>query len=50
MSLRPNGLTQVPAQTSRVARAAFLKECLAMRDALGALFTDEKSTGAGCAA
>ena len=44
MSLRPNGLTQVPAETSRVARAAFPKGCLVMRarDALGPLFTDEQ--------
>jgi transposase len=44
MSLRPNGLTQIPAETSRVARAAFPSGCLAMRvrDALGSLFTDEQ--------
>jgi transposase len=44
MSLRPNGLTQIPVETSRVARAAFPKGCLAMRarDALGPLFTDEQ--------
>jgi transposase len=44
MSLRPNGLTQIPAETSRVARAAFPKGCLAMRarDAVGPLFTDEQ--------
>jgi len=44
MSLRPNGLPQIPAETSRVARAAFPKGCLAMRarDALGPLFTDEQ--------
>ena len=44
MSLCPNGLTQIPAETSRVARAAFPKGCLAMRarDALGPLFTDEQ--------
>jgi hypothetical protein len=44
MSLRPNGLTQIPAETSRVARAAFPKGCLAMRarDGLGRLFTDEQ--------
>lgn len=37
MSLRPNGLTRIPAETSRVARAAFPKGCLAMRarDGLG---------------
>jgi transposase len=46
MSLRPNGLTQIPAETSRVARAAFPNRCLAMRarDALGPLFTDEQVT------
>jgi hypothetical protein len=44
MSLRPNGFTQIPAETSRVARAAFPKGCLAMRarDALGPLFNDEQ--------
>jgi transposase len=44
MSLRPNGLTQIPAETSRVAWAAFPKGCLAIRarDALGPLFTDEQ--------
>jgi transposase len=44
MSLRPNGLMQIPAETSRVARAAFSKGCLVMRvrDALGPLFTDEQ--------
>jgi len=44
MSLRPNGFTRIPAQTARVARAAFPKGCLAMRarDELGALFTDEQ--------
>jgi transposase len=44
MSLRPNGLTQILAETSRVARAAFPKGCLAMRarDALGPLFADEQ--------
>jgi hypothetical protein len=42
--LRPNGLTQVPAETSRVARAAFPTGCLAVRalDALGPPFTDEQ--------
>jgi transposase len=46
MSLRPNGFTEIPAETSRVARAAFPKGCLAMRarDALGPLFTDEQFT------
>jgi transposase len=44
MSLRPNGFTRIPAETARVARAAFPKGCLAMRarDELGALFTDEQ--------
>src|SRR6266545_5976604 len=44
MSLRPNGFTRIPAQTARVARAAFPKGCLAMRarDEFGALFTDEQ--------
>jgi transposase len=44
MSLRPNGFTEIPAETSRVARAAFPKGCLAMRarDVLGPLFTDEQ--------
>jgi transposase len=44
MSLRPNGFTEMPAETSRVARAAFPKGCLVMRvrDALGALFADEQ--------
>jgi transposase len=44
MSLRPNGFTEIPAETSRVARAAFPNRCLAMRarDALGPLFTDEQ--------
>src|SRR6266540_5727197 len=44
MSLRPNGLTEIPAETARVAKAAFPKGCLTMRarDALGPLFTDEQ--------
>jgi transposase len=44
MSLRPNGLTEIPAETARVARAAFPNGCLAMRvrDALGPLFSDEQ--------
>jgi hypothetical protein len=44
MSLRPNGFTEIPAETSQVARAAFPKGCLVMRvrDALGPLFTDEQ--------
>jgi transposase len=44
MSLRPNGFTEIPAETSRVARAAFPNRCLVMRvrDVLGPLFTDEQ--------
>jgi transposase len=44
MSLRLNGFTEIPAETSRVARAAFPKGCLVMRvrDALGPLFSDEQ--------
>jgi hypothetical protein len=44
MSLRPNGLTEIPAETARVARAAFPRVCLVLRvrDALGVLFTDEQ--------
>jgi hypothetical protein len=44
MSLRPNGLTEIPAETARVARAAFPRDCLVLRvrDALGVLFTDEQ--------
>jgi transposase len=44
MSLRANGFTEIPAETARVAKAAFPKGCMAMRarDALGALFTDEQ--------
>jgi transposase len=44
MSLRPNGLTEIPAETARVARAAFPRGCLVLRvgDALGVLFTDEQ--------
>ena len=43
MPLRPKGSTEIPGETARP-RAAFLKSCLAMRvrDALGALFTDEQ--------
>jgi transposase len=46
MSLRANGFTEIPAETARVAKAAFPKGCLAMRarDALGSLFTDEQFT------
>jgi transposase len=44
MSLRPNGFTEIPAETARVAKAAFPKGCLVIRvrDALGVLFTDEE--------
>jgi transposase len=44
MSLRANGFTEIPAETARVAKAAFPNGCLAMRarDALGPLFTDEQ--------
>jgi transposase len=44
MSLRPNGFSEIPAETARVAKAAFPKGCLAIRarDALGPLFTDEQ--------
>jgi hypothetical protein len=44
MSLCPNGLTQIPAETSRVARAALAEGMPgdARRDALGPLFTDEQ--------
>ncbi|MEV0495751.1 transposase [Streptomyces atratus] len=43
MSLRPMGLSPVPEQTVRVARAAFPQESLAIRvrDRLGEVFTDE---------
>jgi hypothetical protein len=44
MPLRPNGLTEIPAETVWVARAAFTRGCLVLRvrDALGVLFTDEQ--------
>jgi transposase len=44
MSLCPNGFTEIPAETSRVAGAAFPNRCLVIwvRDALGAWFTDEQ--------
>jgi hypothetical protein len=44
MSLRPNGLREIPAETSRVAKAAFPKGCLVMRarDVLGPVFNDEQ--------
>jgi hypothetical protein len=39
-----NGFTEIRAETTRGARAAFPNRCLAMpaRDALGRLFTDEQ--------
>jgi hypothetical protein len=44
MSLCPNGFTEIPAETLRVAGAAFPNRCLVIwvRDALGAWFTDEQ--------
>ncbi|MED7829113.1 transposase, partial [Streptomyces chiangmaiensis] len=44
MSMRPGGPGEVPAETVRVARAAFPKRSLAirMRDELGVLFSDEQ--------
>lgn len=44
MSLQPKGSGEIPAETVRVARAAFPKESLAIRvrDELGPLFTDEE--------
>ncbi|MGW3177618.1 IS1182 family transposase [Streptomyces sp. NPDC001153] len=44
MSMRPNGPGEIPAETVRVARAAFPKGSLAIRvrDELGPLFTDEE--------
>jgi transposase len=46
MSLHPHGITPVPAETARVARAAFPKgqPYLTFRDALGTLFQDEDFT------
>src|SRR4029434_5972661 len=43
MSLHPHGITPVPAETARVARAAFPKgqPYLTFRDHLGTLFQDE---------
>lgn len=47
MSMRPSGSDEVPAETMRVARAAFPKGSLAirMRDELGVLFSDEQFAG-----
>lgn len=47
MSLQPVGAGEVPAETARVARAAFPKGSLAIRirDELGVLFTDEQFAG-----
>lgn len=44
MSMRPKGPGQIPAETVRVARAAFPKGSLAIRvrDELGVLFRDEE--------
>ncbi|MFJ1752004.1 transposase, partial [Kitasatospora sp. NPDC088134] len=46
MSMRPAGVGDIPAETVRVARAAFLKGSLAirLRDELGVLFQDEQFT------
>ncbi|MCM8555511.1 IS1182 family transposase [Streptomyces sp. STCH 565 A] len=47
MSMRPAGDGEIPAETVRVARAAFPKGCLAirLRDELGVLFRDEQFAG-----
>jgi transposase len=47
MSLKPLPFGEVPAQTVRVARAAFPKGslCLRIRDRLGSVFTDEQFVG-----
>ncbi|GAA3381420.1 hypothetical protein GCM10020367_72600 [Streptomyces sannanensis] len=44
MSMQPKGSGEIPAETVRVARAAFPKGSLAIRgrDELGPLFTDEE--------
>ena len=46
MSLHPHLITPVPAETARVARAAFPKghPYLTFRDALGTIFQDEDFT------
>lgn len=47
MSMRPKQPGEVPAETARVAKAAFPKGSLAirLRDELGTLFTDEQFAG-----
>ncbi|MEV8062489.1 IS1182 family transposase [Streptomyces antimycoticus] len=47
MSMQPKGSGEIPAETVRVARAAFPKGSLAIRvrDELGVLFTDEQFAG-----
>ncbi|MFF1361030.1 IS1182 family transposase [Streptomyces sp. NPDC058297] len=47
MSMQPKGSGEIPAETMRVARAAFPKGCLAirLRDELGQLFSDEQFAG-----
>ena len=46
MSLKPSVIEPVPAETARIARAAFPKGnlYLSMRDRLGTLFTDTDFT------
>src|SRR5689334_6644102 len=46
MSLKPADLTEVPAETARIARAAFPKGnlYLKLRDELGTVFTDDLFT------
>ncbi|MFC9768748.1 IS1182 family transposase [Rhodococcus jostii] len=48
MSLQPKGLSEIPEQTARVARAAFPQGTLAIRvrDRLGEVFADEPFTAA----
>lgn len=43
MSLKPQAISPVPAETARVARAAYPKGnvCMQMRDILGSIYTDE---------
>ncbi|MFD8457012.1 IS5/IS1182 family transposase, partial [Streptomyces antimycoticus] len=47
MSMQPKGAGEIPAETVRVAWAAFPKGSLAIRvrDELGVLFTDEQFAG-----
>ncbi|MBT2524961.1 transposase, partial [Streptomyces sp. ISL-99] len=47
MSMQPKGSGEIPAETVRVARAAFPKGSLAIRvrDELGSLFSDEQFAG-----